>query len=49
VRLLSLLLLLGVAARAAFVSVLLQLLLSLGVMENCPYRLLAGSKVGGNI
>jgi hypothetical protein len=48
-RLLSLLFLLGVAARATFVGVLLLLLLSLGVMENCPYRLLTRSKVGGNI
>jgi hypothetical protein len=49
VRLLSLLLLLGVAARAAFIGILLLLFLSLGVVEDCPYRLLAGSKVGGNI
>jgi hypothetical protein len=48
-RLLSLLLFLGVAARAAFVSVLLLLLLSLSVIEDCPYHLLAGSKVGGYI
>jgi hypothetical protein len=48
-RLLSLLLLLGVAAAAAFIDVLLLLLLSLGVVEDCPYRLLAESKVGGNI
>jgi hypothetical protein len=38
-----------VAARAAFVGVLLLLLLSLGVMENCPYCFLIGSKVGGNV
>jgi hypothetical protein len=38
-----------VVARDAFVGVLLLLLLSLGVMENCPYRFLVGSKVGGNV
>jgi hypothetical protein len=48
-RLLSLLLLFGVVAGATFVGVLLLLLLFLGVMEDCPYRLLVGSKVGGNI
>jgi hypothetical protein len=48
-RLLSLLLLLGVATGAAFVNVLLLLLLSLGVVEDCPYHLLVRSKVGGNI
>jgi hypothetical protein len=35
-------------ARVAFVSVLLLLLLSLGVMENCPHLFLVESKVGGN-
>jgi hypothetical protein len=48
-RLLSLLFLLGVVARAAFIGVLLLLLLSLGVVENWPYRFLAGSKVGGSV
>jgi hypothetical protein len=48
-RLLSLLLLLGVTARATFIGVLLLLLLSLGVVEDCPYHLLTRSKVGGNI
>jgi hypothetical protein len=48
-RLLSLLFLFEVVARAAFVGVLLLLFLSLDVLENCPYRFLAGSKVGGNV
>jgi hypothetical protein len=38
-----------VAAGAAFIGVLLLLLLSFGVVENCPYRFLALSKVGGNV
>jgi hypothetical protein len=41
------LLLLGVAVGATFVGVLSPLLLFLGVMEDCPYHLLVGSKVGG--
>jgi hypothetical protein len=48
-QLFGLLFLFEVVARAAFVGVLLLLLLSFGVMENCPYHFLAGSKVGGNV
>jgi hypothetical protein len=48
-RLLSLLFLFEVAAGSTFVGVLLLLLLSLDVMENCTYRFLAESKVGGNV
>jgi hypothetical protein len=40
------LLLLGVAVGATFIGVLPPLLLSLAVMEDCPYHLLVGSKVG---
>jgi hypothetical protein len=48
-RLLALFLLFGVAAGAALVDVLLPLLLTLGVMEDCPNRLLTGGKVGGSV
>jgi hypothetical protein len=48
-RLLGLLLLHGDVAGATFIGVLLSLLVSLGVMEDCPYCLLTRSKVGGNV
>jgi hypothetical protein len=48
-QLLSLFLLFEVMAGAAFIGVLLLLLFSLDVVENCPYRFLVGSKVGGNV
>jgi hypothetical protein len=41
------LLLFGVTAQATLIGVLLPLLLALGVVEDSPYHLLAGGKVGG--